>query len=134
MCTSGDSPRSSPGGSGKGNGAKHVGIDPLPYSTEFNLRRCFRSDLEVFCVGQVVLRRRVLLANWFLESWGAKAQKRHMFKNIMVCWPCRLRRQDPQNTRFWKMCGLLDLAPQASQKTFVQKTLRGPFETLFCHL
>ena len=34
----------------------------------------------------------------FSEAWGAQAKKRHLFKKILICWPCRLRRQGQRKT------------------------------------
>ena len=56
----------------------------------------------------------------FLEAWCTKAKKRHFFKNIMVYWPCRLRRQGHQTSIFLNKCGFLALVPQASKKPLGQ--------------
>jgi hypothetical protein len=69
--------------------------------------------------------RSVVLAKWFLEAWGTQAKRPHIFKKIMVCWPCRRRRQGQQIIIFCEMCGLFALVPQASQKTLGQKTTSG---------
>ncbi len=39
----------------------------------------------------------------------------------VVLWPCRRSRQGPKTIRFWRMCGLLALVPQASKKTLGPK-------------
>jgi hypothetical protein len=49
--------------------------------------------LKWFC-GQVFL----------LEAWCTKANKPHIFKNIIVFWLCRRRRQGQQTAHFWKRC------------------------------
>ncbi len=53
-----------------------------------------------------------------------QGQKTHIRK-IMVCWPCRRRRQVPKTTLFLKMCGLC----QASNKTLCQQTTSGSLWT-----
>ena len=56
----------------------------------------------------------------FLEAWGTKAKKPHFMKDILVYWPCRLRRQGQKNSMFLKQCGFLALVPQASKKPLGQ--------------
>ncbi len=67
---------------------------------------CNQRDREVF-----------FLAKCFLEAWGTKATKPHMFRNMLVFCPCRLRRPGQKTILFWNMCGFLALVPQASPKT-----------------
>ncbi len=59
----------------------------------------------------------------FLEAWGTKAKKPHMFQKCF-CWPCRPRRQGQQTTIVLKMCGFLALGPQASKNHLAKQPLR----------
>ncbi len=63
--------------------------------------------------------------NGFLEAWGTKAQKPPIFRKIIICGPCRRRRQGQKATLLLKMCGFLALAPYASQKPLGQITTSG---------
>ncbi len=69
-------------------------------------------------VGQVFL----------LEALGTNAKQPHMFRQIVVRWPRRRRRQGQKTIVFMNMCGCLVLVPQASKNHLAQKTCRDPFE------
>ncbi len=56
----------------------------------------------------------------FGEAWGTNAKKEHMFRKIIVLWPCRLRRQGQQTTLFLNCVVCLAFVPQASKKTLGQ--------------
>jgi hypothetical protein len=68
------------------------------------------------------------LPSGFLEAWGTKVEKPHNFKEIIVCCPCRLRRQGRTTTLFLKMCGFLPWYPRPPKKHLAPKTLRDPFD------
>ncbi len=73
-----------------------------------------------------------VLAKCFFEAWGTKANKSHIFQQIMVVWPCRLQRQCQATTLSWEMCGFWASVPQASKKHYENpmKTLLKPYSTL----
>ncbi len=63
----------------------------------------------------------------FLEAWGTKAKQPHMFNKILVCVPCRRKRQGKTNIIFLKMCGCLALVPMTSNGKIRHENLRsGP--------
>ncbi len=58
---------------------------------------------------------------------GIPRPKNHkLLRKLLVCWPCRQRRQGQQTTNFLKMCGCLALVPEASKNHLAPKTLRDP--------
>ncbi len=71
------------------------------------------------------------IPKWFFGRvvfWrlGVVRQTNHVFKKIMVLWPCRRRRQGQKTTICLKMCGCLAFVPQASKKHLAKKPLRDP--------
>ncbi len=69
------------------------------------------------------------LSSHITDTGLPKANKPHLFKNIMVFfWACRRRRQGQKTNMFLTMCGFLALVPQASKNHWVKKTLRDPFD------
>ncbi len=65
-----------------------------------------------------------------LEAWGTQAKRPHMFRKIVVVWPCRLRRQGQKTTVFLKMCGFWPWYPRPPKKDLAKKPRRDPFEPL----
>ncbi len=62
----------------------------------------------------------------FLEAWGSKAQKPHIFRKVVFFWPCRLRRQGQTTIIFWNKCGFWALVPRRPKNTWPTKPLRDP--------
>ena len=52
----------------------------------------------------------------FLKAWGTNANKRHIFKTILVFRPGCPRRQGHKTILFYKTCGLWILVPHAFEK------------------
>ncbi len=86
------------------------------------------------CTGRKVLlfqlhpskgSRSVFWPRCFLDAWGTKAKKPHLFRKILLVWPCSLRRQGKKTMIFYKKCGFLAWVPQASKKTLGQKNTSG---------
>ncbi len=60
----------------------------------------------------------------FVEAWGTKAQKPHIFLKSLVCWPCRLRRQRLKTIVSGKRV-LLWLGTPGLKQSLGQKTTLG---------
>ncbi len=60
-----------------------------------------------------------------LEARCAQAPKTHLLKQIIVVWPCRLRRQGQQKHDFLEDVRFFAFVPQASPKTLGQTNTSG---------
>ncbi len=67
----------------------------------------------------------VLWPSWFLETWGTKAEKTHIFKNRVFLLALPPKAAEPHNICVWRLCGVLALVPKASKKPLGQKTTSG---------
>jgi hypothetical protein len=62
----------------------------------------------------------------FLEAWGTKANKSHIFKKIVVVWPCRRRRQGQRNHSLLDHVWFFGLGAPGLQQHTWPKNAWGP--------